>query len=602
LDQDINLAAARRLRGGVMPHVPPAASPVSTRVRIELEAAPHAHPEALFTDPRREHGWRVALAPSAPDDSIVHHPSSIVWYADVLLPQEPTVLKYHFVLADGAIVRERRQKEGTERPLFGVWEERDFQIAVYDPHSAPPTWVPGSVIYQIFPDRFARGDPQNLRKGLEKTYSRPVLYMQWDSVPEKPSRGRDFYGGDLRGVINKLDYLQELGITCIYFTPIFASPTNHRYDAIDYTTIDPRLGTEDDLRELIGEAKKRGISVLLDGVFNHCSKESIYFKAAQADTLSPYYRWFHFTRWPNKYDGWANVATMPEFVECPEVEDFFFGKDGIAFRWLSLGTVGWRTDVTPWMTDEFWRRFRRAVRAHFPDAYLVAEDWGDATHRFLGDTFDATMNYRFAYSVMGFAAGKVSPAELDDRFQTLRRDTPPHTFSAQMNLLDSHDTPRLLTSLEGSRDRLMLAAALQLAYPGVPMLYYGTEAGLEGEYAEDGRRGYPWDDPDEKLLAFYKRAINARRASQALSAGDVQTVWIDDKGGYGFMRRDNNSAVVALFNNGTEALEAAIMLGSELPDGEWPDLLAGLPPAHSSNGVLHTTIPPAGAGWFQISQ
>src|SRR6266508_5084498 len=183
-----------------MPHVPPAASPVSTRVRLELEAAADAHPEVLFSDPRREHGWRVALAPvddrrPTTDDRlsslgevidnnqrlVVGRRSSVVWYAEVLLPQEPTVLKYHFLLADGTIVRESKQKEGTERPLFGVWEERDFQIAVYDPRSTPPAWVPGSVIYQIFPDRFARGDPQNLRKGLDKTYSRPVLYRQWDS-------------------------------------------------------------------------------------------------------------------------------------------------------------------------------------------------------------------------------------------------------------------------------------------------------------------------------------------------------------------------------------------------------------------------------------
>ncbi len=591
----MSLAVARRLRGGSLPHIPPAASPVSTVVRLELEEQEDAYPEAVFTDPRREHGWRVALALSKAERDL--------WYAEVKLPQEPTVLRYRFILADGTLVCERRQKEGIETPLFGVWEEQDFSIAVYDPIGIPPAWVAGSVVYQIFPDRFARGDPNNLYHGAN-CYGLEPLYLSWDQKPEHPPKGRDFYGGDLRGVINKLDYLKEMGITCIYLTPIFASPTNHRYDALDYMKIDPRLGTEEDLRELIAKAEELGMRVLLDGVFNHCSSDSIYFKAAQADKLSPYYRWFDFEQWPDKWVGWAGVKTMPELVECPEVEEFFFGKKGIAQHWLSYGTAGWRTDVTPWITDEYWRRFRRAVRRTYPDAYLVAEDWGDATHRLLGDSFDATMNYRFGYSVVGYAGGRLSSSELDDRLQTLRRDTPPAQFHAQMNLLGSHDTPRLLTMLGSSRERVMLAAALQLSYPGAPMIYYGDEVGIEGTYAEGSRRAYPWGFEDEELLAFYKRVINARRANPALSLGEVLTVWLADPGGYGIVRTYDGEVVLALFNSGADPLEALIPLESitsgsgPISDGEWLDILGLVPPAPCKDGVLSVTIPGTCAAWL----
>ncbi|MGA7730646.1 MAG: glycoside hydrolase family 13 protein [Chloroflexia bacterium] len=593
----ISLEAARLLRGGDMPHVPPPASPTQSSVRLLLQAAPDARPEALFTDPRREHGWRVALSWDA---------GAGVWYADIMLPQEPTVLSYHFVLRNGATVRERRQLEGHVEPLFDVWEEKEFTLAVYDPHDTPPGWLPGSVFYQIFPDRFCIGDPENVKKG-GKVYGQEPLYLNWDDVPEHPPKGRDFFGGDLKGVTSKLDYLRDLGITCIYFTPIFASPTNHRYDALDYTLLDPRLGTEADLRDLIAEGKKRGISILLDGVFNHCSSDSIYFKGAQAGKESPYYRWFDFVTWPHRWVGWLGgrgrlttlgVRNMPELVECPEVEDFFFGENGIALRWMRLGTAGWRTDVTPWMTDEFWRRFRRSVRRANPDAYIVAEDWTNATHRLVGDTFDATMNYRFGYSVLSFVRGNISASELDDRLETLRRDTPLPSFHAQMNLIDSHDTARLLTRVEGSKERVKLAAALQLSYPGAPTIYSGTEAGVEGKDAEDGRRPFPWGKEDPELLAFYRTAVNARRNSPALSKGDVTTVWIDDRGGYGFLRSYEGERVIALFNNADTPLEARIVL-PDIPNSEWQDLLGKQLAATVQGGILRATISPASAGWFQ---
>ena len=581
--------AAKRLRRGVLPHVPPPASPISTRVRLDLEIESDPCPEAVIVDPKREHGWQVALSRG-------ERPGT--WYTEILLPQEPTRIRYHFVLPDGTIIRERRQVEGASEPLFGVWEEVDFRIAAYDPKGPPPDWVAGSVLYQIFPDRFATGDPENVRKGGD-VYGREPLYMKWGEPPEHKPRSRDFFGGDLRGVIQKLDYLRDLGITCIYFTPIFESPSNHRYDTINYFKIDPRLGTEEDLKELIEKAADRGIRILLDGVFNHCSSESIYFKAARADRLSPYYRWFSFTEWPDSWEGWLGVKTMPELVECPEVEEFFFGTPGVANYWLALGTAGWRTDVTPWITDEYWRRFRRAVRREYPDAYLIAEDWGDATHRLLGDSFDATMNYRFGYSAAGFADRKLTPAELDDRLETLRRDTPLPNFHAQMNLLDSHDTARVYTKLGKDKAKMMLAVGVQFAYPGVPTVFSGDEAGVEGSYAESARGTFPWGHEDPDLMAFYHKVIAVRRRSSALSLGGVETMYIDEEGGYGFLRRMGSEAVLCLFNNSKRPLHASVALPEGAPEGEWPDMLEGVPAGIAEGGALKAQLPPLGMGWFK---
>ena len=589
--QNLSLDLARQVRGESFRHLPPSASPVSTVVELELNAPAASYPEAVFTDPRREHGWRVALVPAGNGG----------WKASILLPQEPTVLTYYFELADGSIIQEHRQYEGEVTALYGVWIDQDYKIAVYTPHGEPPNWLAGQVMYQIFPDRFAQSSRDRLTEHSQETYGMSVVVKNWDELPEKPSRGRDFFGGDLGGVIAKLDYLQGLGVTCLYFTPVFASPSNHRYDAVDYFKIDPRLGTEADLKKLIEAAGARGMRVMLDGVFNHCSSESIYFKAARADKQSPYYRWFNFPAWPDDWVGWLGVREMPEFVECPEVEEFFFGAQGVAQHWLSYGTVGWRTDVTPWITDEYWRRFRTALRKKYPQAYLVAEDWGDATHRLLGDSFDATMNYRLGFSIAGWAAGQLSSAELDDRLETLRRDTPPAQFEAQMNLLGSHDTTRLLTRLKGVKERMKLAVALQMAYPGVPMVYYGDEAGLEGDYAEDGRRPFPWANPDETLLAFFRKVIQARRTSPALSGGDLVTVYASRQG-YGILRRSEGDLVLALFNNSEDPLEVEVPLDE---DGVWPeagggwvDRLGTLSPVYPQGKRFVTTLPPLGAAWF----
>jgi len=583
----ISLEAAFKVRGGHMPHVPPPASPLSSTVTLELLAPAESAPEAVVVDTRRTLTWRVALSPSERPRG----EGGITWQAKLLLPSEPTILTYHFVLNDGALIREKRQFEGVTAPQFGTWEEKDFRIAVFDPQGMPAAWVRGQVMYQIFPDRFAIGDPDSIHRKSGPVYGRDPIYNAWGDMPEHPPKSRDFFGGDLRGVMDKLDHLHDLGVTMIYFE----SPSNHRYDASDYFRVDARLGTEDDLRELVRKAEARGMRVMLDAVLNHCSSESVMFREAQADKTSPWYRRFEFTEWP-AYTGWLNVKSMPEFVECPETEDFFFGPNGVTQHWLKTGIAGFRTDVTPWITETMWRRFFKAMRVVKPDIYLIAEDWGDNTPRFTGDQFDAAMNYRFAYTAVGWANTKLTPSELDDRLEVLRRDTPEAIFHTQMNLLTSHDTPRLLNLVEFDKVRLKMAVALQMAYPGVPMVYYGEEAGCTQVHpeCESGRVSFPWDGMDEEVRAFFRTAIAARRTSKALSLGNIETIWIDDaQHTYGFAREHNGERVLALFNNG--AADAQIHLAA---NGAWHDLLGQLGHVRAAAGKLNITLPAKSAAWL----
>ena len=409
-------------------------------------------------------------------------------------------------------------------------------------------------------------------------------------------------------MIEHLDYLAELGIDCIYFCPIFDAPTNHRYDAIDYFKIDPMLGTEADFDELIREAHARGIKIVLDAVFNHCSSDSIYFditdkfgNGAYHSVESPYYRWFDFQQHPDKYRGWAGLGFMPEFVECPEVEEYFCGEHGVTAHWLEKGIDGWRCDVAFDNSDEFWRRFRKRIDAVKPGAYSVSELWRDSTLYLLGDSFNATMNYRFAWALRGFlATDDLTPTELDDRLSVWLRDTPPAAVKAQMNLVDSHDTGRILTACKGEVRRVQQVLAFQLSYPGAPMIYYGGETGLEGDFAEDGRRTMPWDNLDHDMIAAFKQAIQFRRGSEALRVGEVEAVVIDDaQQVYAFKRwheslNGDDEVVYCCFNASDEAAQI------ELPflPGEWHDALAGENSIAVQNNTLTARIEPRGAAWF----
>ncbi len=594
----------RKLRMGKPFHLPPPAQPLKSTVTLVLENAPaKAAPLIILTDVRQSYEWRVVMD-AVPDTDL-----SGAWQAEIRLPSEMTIVRYHFIV-DEVQVMEHRQVEGHNKPIYGEWTELEFKIAVYDPAGMPADWTQGMMMYQIFPDRFATSDADR-KLTHPGVYGKEAVFKKWGEMPEAPPTGRDFFGGDLRGIIEKLDYLKELGVETLYLNPIFEAVTNHRYEAIDFMTIDPMLGTEADLEELIREAHARDIKIVLDAVFNHCSSDSIYFDitgkqtsrtgvpgAAQSQT-SPYYRWFRFEEWPSEYDGWWGFGFMPEFVEAPEMEEYFLGPDGVARYWLRKGIDGWRCDVAFDNTPAFWQRFRRAVHAERPGAYTISEEWRDATHYFLGDMFDATQNYRFAWAVRGYlATNHLLPSELDDRLQVWMRDTPAPAVKAQMNQVDSHDTDRLLTVCRGDRKRYLQTTAFQLSYAGAPCIYYGSETGLEGAYAEDGRRTMPWDDLDQELGDWFKHAIRTRNQSKAIRLGDVETVIIDDtQRVYGFKRQYESEVVYAVFNGGDKPATCEITLEAGA-SGTFYDMLGVQPEAAVAEGKLTFELPTRGMVWY----
>jgi cyclomaltodextrinase / maltogenic alpha-amylase / neopullulanase len=585
--------AARRLRPAGAFHLPPPSQSIGSVVELVVDDS-ELQPEIILTDERRSLSWRVAMSLKAQK-----------WHAEVMMPMDATLVRYYFEFPDGSKLLELRQFEGHNHPEFGTWRSLPYQIAVYNPAGMPPEWTRGMVIYQIFPDRFANGDTSTDREAIG-VYGHPPLFKAWGDIPEHPPLGRDFYGGDLRGVIEKLDYLKDLGVECIYFTPLFASPSNHRYDALDYMQIDPMLGTEAEFAELLEAAHARSIHIVLDAVYNHCSVDSRYFGAGKRyqdvsaieTKESPYYRWFDFIEWPKSWVGWEGFSHMPEFVESPEVEEYFTGAHGPTYKWTVMGVDGWRTDVTSRNSDEFWRRWRRRLDRINPSNYTVAEEWQNASHYLLGDMFSATMNYRFAWAVYGFFIyDKLTASEMDDRLLMWLRDTPGPAICAQMNLIDSHDTMRAYTACMKDRSRFKQTVAFQFSYPGAPMIYYGDETALEGDYTENGRRTMPWDNLDADMINFYKHIIACRRESEALRHGEVATVVLDDAARlYAFGRRAGTDTAYCVFNGGDKKATIDIPL-ADGNSGMWRDLLSESAAA-AEHGTLSVPLPSRGYGWY----
>lgn len=594
-----SLLRARKIPATAPFHLPPAAQPLNAHITLTLENAP-SQPEVVLRDRRRSDlKWRIEMSPEG------NH-----YVAHLQLPAAPTVVLYHFEFAGGGGLREKIQVEmrhidGRNTPVFDEYSERDFQIGVYDPAGMPAEWTHGMVMYQIFPDSFARGRAEIVRPRTG-TYGNAVKMKAWDEPCEIPPRGRDFYGGDIRGVIEKLDYLTDLGVDCIYFTPVFESPTNHRYDAIDYLKIDPMFGTEADFVELVEKAHTRDMKVVLDAVFNHCSVDSIYFDGqrrhggAAQTKQSPYYRWFNFYDYPKTFQCWAGVDHMPEFVECPEVEEFFLGEKGVTTYWLARGIDGWRTDVTGCNSDEFWRAFRARINTVRPDAYTVSEEWQDATHYLVGDMYSATMNYRFTWALEGFfARDRISAEQFEDRLETLRRDTPAPALLSQMNLMASHDTRRLLSVCGEDKQRLKQIVAFQMAYPGAPMIYYGDEAGLSGglKHPEEGRKSFPWGKEDSEILTFYRQVLATRRQLGAvMRQGAYETLLVQENPRVvAFVRRLEGKSVYCLFNAGDQTAQVEMPVRE---DGNYADALGLNPAVSAPQGELVVTLPARSMAWY----
>ncbi len=436
-----------------------------------------------------------------------------------------------------------------------------------------PEWVQDAVFYQIFPDRFANGDPAN----------DPVNVQPWGAPPTR----KGFQGGDLRGVIQRFDYLLDLGITAIYFNPIFESSANHRYHTTDYFRLDPRLGTLDDFKELLDLAHSHGVRVILDGVFNHCGRGLFQFQdILENGPDSGYLDWFHVkgfplnayeTARPPNYETWWKVRELPEFnADNPEVRRFLLE---VARYWMEVGIDGWRLDVPNEIDDDaFWQEFRRVVKGVNPEAYIVGEIWDDAARWLQGDQFDAVMNYPFRRACLDFfIEGRTDARVFADTVEDLLVRYSAPIVQTQLNLLGSHDTERILTLAGGDVAGVKLAFLMLMTYPGAPCIYYGDEIGLEGGGDPDCRRAMIWDEGrwNHELRDTVRKLIAIRKAHPVLRRGAYHRLAADGDV-YAFARTDSDETLAVVLNNGNSPWDVAVPVIGLLADGaSMQDLLAG---------------------------
>lgn len=515
--------------------------------------------------------------------------NGLYWYSFLITRSDNTTMWY------GAM----ENHTGGEGNLYFT-EPPSFQLTV-SKKRVVPDWYKKGIVYQIFPDRFNRGDDykqlsESLQKGHEngperrfvEDWNEPVSY-------KKDENGRvirwDFYGGNLKGIKDKFDYFKDMGITVLYINPIFEAASNHRYDTGDYEKIDPLLGNEDDFKLFCREAKNHGIRIILDGVFNHTGCDSKYFNkygnydsngAWQGDN-SPYREWFSFKE-DGTYDCWWGVDDLPSVVEQTESykKYIYDDEDSVVRKWLRMGASGWRLDVADELPDDFIAGIKSAmIKENGDDALLLGEVWEDASNKisyselrkyFLGDELDGVMNYPFRDGILAYLTGKMSAESLCEILYSLYENYPEENFYASLNLIGSHDRMRVVTKLGGAPDsytmsdedkknfrlsqdnfnlakgRMWIAALLQMTMPGVPCIYYGDEAGMQG-YEDPYNRGtFPWDNVDSDMFTMYQNAIRLRKTLDVFTDGDFKPLSFGSEV-FGFVRETESEKAVVLVNN-----------------------------------------------------
>jgi cyclomaltodextrinase / maltogenic alpha-amylase / neopullulanase len=483
-------------------------------------------------------------------------------------------------------------------------EPSSWLLTVYDDAFETPDWIKGGLFYHIFVDRFSKDGPANIKDDV-------ILRSDWGGVPSfQPNENgevvnNDFFGGNLKGIRSKLDFIQSLGVSCLYLSPIFEAYSNHKYDTGDFTKIDQMFGTSDDFQELCEEADKRGIRILLDGVFNHTGSDSIYFNkkgryenvGAYQSKESEYYPWYQFIDFPEEYESWWGIHTLPSVnKENPSYLEFITGKKGIAARWLKAGASGWRLDVVDELPDHFIEQIRTAVKSQNEDALIVGEVWEDASykisygkrkHYLLGNQLDSVMNYPFMNAIIQFV--RYGDAEnLHYVINEILHNYPPPVVHSLMNILGTHDTPRILTALGGkelvraskeemsrtkmtSEERnkainlLQMASLIQVTLPGVPCIYYGDEAGLEGYGDPFNRRCYPWGREEVSLIDWYQKLGTIRKNWSVFKKGDYKTIYASQHI-FIFQRKNEKEQVVIGVNRSQDPFSMDI-------EGEYTDLL-----------------------------
>ncbi len=480
-----------------------------------------------------------------------------------------------------------------------------------EPMMSTPDWVKNAVFYQIFPDRFAKSSCVPKAGNLEPWHTPPTTH--------------GYKGGDLLGVVEKLDYLEDLGVTALYFNPIFQSGSNHRYHTHDYTRVDPMLGGNGALRELLNAAHARGMRVVLDGVFNHASRGFFQFHdILENGPQSAYLDWFHVHSFPLHayhddrglgYAAWWNLPALPKFNTGTEaVREFLWD---VGTYWLGFGVDGWRLDVPNEIgDDDFWREFRRRCRAVNPECYIVGEIWDDASRWLQGDQFDAVMNYPFTRAAFGFTAARtlahseirrcgyqrISPLDAPAfarELEVLLTQHRQEVTDVQLNLLGSHDTPRALTVVGEDETALRLSLFLLLTFPGAPCLYYGDELGLAGRHDPECRQAMPWDSPkswNEPLRDYLKALVALRRSYEALRGSAFRTLYAEG-GVYAFERGAEGERFVGMINVADEPVTLTLEVQAETAQ----PLLTRADTVTVQDGVLSGTVGGRSSLLFKLS-
>lgn len=453
----------------------------------------------------------------------------------------------------------KSNNSGNCQEYYNEYDINKYQITVSKKVNTPK-WFEEGVLYHIFVDRFNKtGKIHNPKKNS-------FMYANWEDTPMyiKNSEGEisrwDFHGGNLKGIISKLNYLKSLGISIIYLSPIFEAQSNHKYDTGNYKAIDPMFGDEEIFEELIKEAKEKGMSIILDGVFSHTGDDSIYFnKYGNYDSLgayqseeSKYSSWYNFKNYPNEYDCWWGVKSMPNVNENEEsyIDYIIRDKDSVINKWMGYGVKGWRLDVVDELPNKFLDELRKETLKANNESILIGEVWEDASNKIsynerrkylLGNQLNGVTGYVFKNIILDFLTHKINSSDVYNKFMTIKENYPKYAFKSNLNLLGTHDTPRILTELNEDKELLNLAVAIQMTFEGVPYVYYGDEAGMTGGKDPDNRKTYPWKNEDKELIAFYKKMIKDRNNNEVLSRGDTTFLNLENEDVFAYIRYMENS-------------------------------------------------------------
>ncbi len=489
----------------------------------------------------------------------MHHIDGDDFSVEFRMPAYGTLVWYYFIVryptGETCLYGAPQDHQGGIGQEYQVNPE-SYQITVYKP-TKTPEWFKNGIMYQIFPDRFARGSDFEERV---KTSGKHIVNDWYDKPYYIRNDAGDvtewhFHGGTLKGIEEKLPYLKELGIGIIYINPIFKANSNHRYDTADYMSIDPLLGDDDSFKSLCEKAKNLNIHIIFDGVFSHTGRNSIYFEEG-----SPYREWFKFND-DGTYKCWWGVKDLPEVEETnPNYLEYICGDNGVINKWMNQGADGIRLDVADELPDSFIKEVRTRIKKENNDSVLIGEVWDDASNKYshgekrkylMGEELDSTMNYPLRNILIDFALRKNDSFFTSRCIMHLLENYPKELMYSAMNILGTHDRERILTILDSNKELVKMLYTLMFYLPGVPCIYYGDETSLEGEMDPENRKPYPWEREDQNMIGYFKELAKAYHEHSALKDGNFLPYFLNNDV-LAFTRCNDKEKLLILANRSDE--------------------------------------------------